>query len=110
MILILDSRLKMNRKFINSFLALFCLALTAGFAFFGFPVSNAQTVNRNPQTKITPTPAPTIKIAPGEPSASPTVSPTPEEDEVIRVETELVNLNVRVVDRNNRPINNITQS
>ena len=40
----------------------------------------------------------------------PTATPTPEEDEVIRIETEEVNLNVRVVDRNNRPINNITQA
>ncbi|MCA1589862.1 MAG: VWA domain-containing protein, partial [Acidobacteria bacterium] len=31
-------------------------------------------------------------------------------DEVIKVETELVNLNVRVIDRNNRPINGIPQS
>jgi Ca-activated chloride channel homolog len=52
-------------------------------------------------------------------SAKPTVSPTPpiplstpnvntnEEDEVIKIDTELVNLNVRVVDRNNRPISEI---
>ena len=39
----------------------------------------------------------------------PTPKPTPEVIETIRVETELVNLNVRVIDRNNRPINNITQ-
>lgn len=31
------------------------------------------------------------------------------EDEIIKVETELVNLNVRVIDRNNRPINGIPQ-
>ncbi|MDM7922190.1 MAG: VWA domain-containing protein, partial [Pyrinomonadaceae bacterium] len=43
---------------------------------------------------------------------SPTVTPTPipEEDEVGIIETELVNLNVRVVDRNNRPINGLKQS
>ena len=33
----------------------------------------------------------------------------PEEEDVIKVDTELVNLNVRVVDRNNRPINNLGQ-
>ncbi|MEO8572961.1 MAG: VWA domain-containing protein [Pyrinomonadaceae bacterium] len=46
-------------------------------------------------------------------SPSPTPIPTPtirEEDIVEKVETELVNLNVRVVDRNNRPINNIQET
>ena len=44
------------------------------------------------------------------PSPSPTVTPTPEDDGPIRIETELVNLNVRVVDRNNRPVNNLKES
>lgn len=47
------------------------------------------------------------------PTPLPLVTPTPSIDdpnEVITVETELVNLNVRVIDRNNRPINNIQQS
>src|SRR5215212_8441457 len=47
-----------------------------------------------PTLVATPTPGPTIR----------------EEDIVEKVETELVNLNVRVVDRNNRPINNIQES
>lgn len=42
---------------------------------------------------------------------TPTPSPTPkkiqEEEEIIRVDTELVNVNVRVVDRNGRPIVNL---
>lgn len=40
------------------------------------------------------------------PTPSPTATPPKitEEEEVIRIETELVNINVRVVDRNNRPI------
>lgn len=48
-----------------------------------------------------------------EPSPSPTpqVSPTPRlEDQEIKIETELVNISVRVVDRNNRPINNLPRS
>lgn len=50
-----------------------------------------------------------------QPSAAqaPTPSPTPrisEDTEVIKVETELVNLNVRVVDRFNRPIANLKRS
>ena len=41
---------------------------------------------------------------------TPTVAPTPiVDDEVIKVDAELVNLNVRVLDRNGRPINNIQQ-
>ncbi|PYS99178.1 MAG: hypothetical protein DMF63_14015 [Acidobacteria bacterium] len=49
-------------------------------------------------TKATPTPTP---------KPAPTIR---EEDIVETVETELVNLNVRVIDRNNRPINNIQES
>lgn len=48
------------------------------------------------------------------PAPAPTVSPSPqkpnEEDEVVKVETELVNLNVRVVDRNSRPVGALKQS
>src|SRR5688572_7654756 len=44
-------------------------------------------------------------------SPTPKASPTPRlEDQEIKIETELVNISVRVVDRNNRPINNIQQS
>lgn len=44
-------------------------------------------------------------------STPPTTSPTPfvEDDSIIKIDTELVNLNVRVIDRNNRPINNIQE-
>jgi len=60
------------------------------------PVSSARTMDAVP----TPTP-----------DAVPNMSPTPfPDDEVIKVDTELVNLNVKVVDRNNRPINNVPQS
>lgn len=47
------------------------------------------------------------------PTTSPTATPTPpkirDEDEVIKIDTELVNLNVRVVDRTGRPVNNVRQ-
>jgi Ca-activated chloride channel family protein len=47
------------------------------------------------------------------PTSSPAVTATPpvidDSDEIIKVDTELVNLNVRVIDRNNRPINNVQQ-
>lgn len=41
------------------------------------------------------------------PAASPTPKPT--EEEVIKIDTELVNLDVRVIDRNNRPINTLAE-
>lgn len=45
------------------------------------------------------------------PSPTPRPGATPRlEDQVIEIETELVNISVRVVDRNNRPINNLPQS
>jgi len=44
-------------------------------------------------------------------SPTPKASPTPRlEDQEIKIDTELVNISVRVVDRNNRPINNLRQS
>ncbi len=45
-------------------------------------------------------------------STRPVLTPTPpidDPDDVIKIDTELVNMNVRVIDRNNRPINNIQQ-
>lgn len=47
---------------------------------------------------------------PTPPYIPPPPPPVEKVDDVIRIETELVNLNVRVVDRNNRPINNVLQS
>lgn len=77
---------------------LITLVIAIGFglvsAFIGFDTSRAQTNTAKP----TPTPTPIAKP-----------SPTPD-DEIIKIETELVNLNVRVIDRNNRPINNIKES
>lgn len=49
--------------------------------------------------KVTATPSPTA-----------TPKPIKEEEEVLKVDTELVNLNVRVVDRFSRPINGLKQS
>ncbi len=58
--------------------------------------TSAQTAERERQVSPAPgsTPPPRIVI---------------EDDEVIKIDTELVNLNVRVVDRLNRPINNLSQ-
>ena len=64
------------------------------------------------QVNTVPTPTPTpAATPPAIATPTPIVKPTPrEEDEVIEVKTELVNLNVRVIDRNNRPINGIGQA
>ena len=75
----------------------------------------------------TPTPPPTQRptpidrIAPqlGEPPPAPILKPKPtptpgdediDEGSIVRVNTELVTLNVRVIDRNNRPIDNVRQN
>jgi Ca-activated chloride channel family protein len=54
-----------------------------------------------------PTLAPSSTVVPT--LATPTPPRIDDPDEIIKVDTELVNLNVRVIDRNNRPINNIQQ-
>lgn len=87
------------RSFVKPIFILFVLGL---FAFFQveFLLVQGQTP--------TPTVSPKPVILP-----SPTVSPTPDIDdpnEIIRVDTDLVNLNVRVIDRNNRPINGLRQN
>lgn len=85
----------MKRKIQNLLLLIFCAALT--FVFYNFSIVAAQTTP--PTNRQQPTP-------------SPTPPPLPEEDNdgVIKIDTDLVNLNVRVVDRNNRAINNLTQA
>ena len=70
--------------------------------FYNFSTTNAQTTQANRARQVaSPTATPTPR---------PTTAPTPEEDdEVIKVDTEAVNLNIRVVDRNNRSIGNLQQ-
>ncbi|MBA3804261.1 MAG: VWA domain-containing protein [Acidobacteria bacterium] len=80
----------------------------------GRPRRAAQTSSA-PQQKPTPTPAPRsvqprIRVL----DEAPPDMPNPEgqeinENDVVKVDTNLVNLNVRVIDRNNRPIGNIRQ-
>jgi len=83
------------------------------------PAANATPTPRPAQTP-TSTQGPVDRIAPqlGEPPPAPILKPKPTptppeefgEDEIVKVNTELVTLNVRVIDRNNRPIDNIRQS
>ena len=78
------------------------------------------TPTPRPTPRPTAAPTPIDRIAPelGEPPPPPVLKPKPtptppeefEENDVIKVNTELVTLNVRVIDRNNRPINNLRQS
>jgi len=84
-------------------------------------VAKAETVNQKPQKIVSiPTPvvsAPTkVSVTPTV-SATPTVTPSPvpaatpvEDDEVLRVDTEEISLNVRVVNNNNRPVSNLNQA
>ncbi len=67
-------------------------------------ISSSADAAETPGFMPTPTPPAAVK--------TPTPSPTPDvlnSDEVIKVEAELVNLNVRVVDRNNRTINDVPE-
>ena len=87
------------------------------------PTPTPATVPARPAPTATPTPQtqrPTDRIAPtlGEPPPPPKLKPTPtptpppviEEGDILRINAELVQLHVRVIDRNNRPINNVPQS
>jgi Ca-activated chloride channel family protein len=97
----------MKRRFFAATPLVFCAVLT--FAFWNLSTVDAQTSTPSRQRQIaTPTPTAT-PVTTTTPAAQPTVSPTPEPEEIIKIDTELVNLNVRVVDRNNRPINGLTQ-
>ena len=71
------------------------------------------------QPSPTPTPqrqdrAPTLGEPPPVPKLKPTPTPTPPEtldpDSIVRVNTDLVQLHVRVIDRNNKPINDVPQN
>ncbi len=75
-----------------------------------------------PSPTPTPTPtdrgvdriAPTLGEPPPVPKLKPTPTPTPPEtldpDSIVRINAELVQLHVRVIDRNNRPINDVPKN
>ena len=88
------------------------------------PTPTPATVPARPASTATPTPtpqtqrptdrtAPTLGEPPPPPRLKPTPTPTPppiiEEGDILRINAELVQLHVRVIDRNNRPINNVPQ-
>ena len=88
------------------------------------PATVTATPTPTPKPAATPTPRdtpttynPIERVTPqlGEPPPPPVLKPKPTptppeefgEGEIVRVDTELVTLNVRVIDRNNRPIDNV---
>ncbi len=96
----------MKRKSIFVLLTVFCFGLIS--AFYDFSVVKAQT-NQTPARVGNAAPTPPKTVSPM-PKSLPSVSPAPEDDdEVIKIETEEVNLNVRVISRANRPVNNLRQ-
>lgn len=86
------------RRFSLYFLTVIGLVVTA--VYYSAFVEG-QTATVRPRTATQPTPTPLTSPTP------PKINP---EDEVYTVETELVNLNVRVIDRNNRPVNGLQQA
>jgi Ca-activated chloride channel family protein len=89
------------------------------------PSPSPVTVPAQPPTaKASPTPqtqrpstdrtAPTLGEPPPPPRLKPTPTPTPPTEidpgDILKINAELVQLHVRVIDRNNRPINNVPQS
>src|SRR5688572_3648146 len=87
----------MKRIYSLSLLGTCFLFIACGLVLSG---ANAQTGGTARPAASTPTPTPT-------PKAAPTIN---DEDIIVKVDTELVNLNVRVIDRNNRPISGLNQS
>ncbi len=82
-------------------------------------VSGAQAQTQQPRPTPAQTPAPQLQTPrqTPTPAASPSASPAAGEDagqevdpeEIVKVDTSLVNLNVRVIDRANRPVNDVKQ-
>jgi len=99
-----------------------CALLVSTFVVAGLAQDRPRT-STQPSATPTPTPtpprpdgrtAPTLGEPPPPPRLKPTPTPTPPEeldkDSIIRINAELVQLHVRVIDRNNHPINNVQQS
>ena len=79
--------------------------------------ATTQQTSQRPTATPTPrpaTPEPTLGEAPPVPRLKPTPTPTPPEEidaeSTLKINTDLVSLHVRVIDRNNRPIDNVTQN
>ena len=80
----------------------------------GASPSPSPTPAQTPQRPAgTPRIAPQLGEPPPAPKLKPTPTPTPPEEldaeSIVRINADLVQLHVRVIDRNNRPINNVPQ-
>jgi Ca-activated chloride channel family protein len=75
---------------------------------------NRPTPTPTPRVPATDRIAPTLGDPPPPPRLKPTPTPTPPEEidpeSVLRFNAELVQLHVRVIDRNNKPIDNVAQN
>ena len=104
----------MKRKLTDLFLLTLCLSAAA--AFYNFSTADAQTTpttSQNSRVRQTSTPTPTAtpaKTPTPTVKPSPTASPAVEDDGgSIIINSQLVDLNVRVVDRNNHSIGTLKQ-
>lgn len=100
----------MKRKFTDVFLLTLCLTTVS--LFYNFSAAKAQTAPPGERTnRPRQIASPTITPPPTPPTTpAPTATPVVEDDGgIIEIKTELVNLNVRVVDRNNRSIGTLRQ-
>lgn len=100
-------RSKLSGRFIFA-LGIFVLSCSLLFVTYSSKAQQQDGGSRQRVANGTPSPTPTPQTA--NPKASPT--PTPDgsevdEDDVVTVDVDLVNLNVRVVDRYNRPVNDV---
>lgn len=102
----------MKRKNLYIVSLVFLIGLIGAFS--DFLTTDAQTDTKTNRLR-TPTPVPQKSgvppsVSPPQPTVSPTPDPIDDPNETIRIDTEVVGLNVRVVDRNNRPVSNLTQN
>ncbi len=78
------------------------------------PTPTRVSVPTQTPATVTDRTAPQLGEPPPPPRLKPKPTPTPPEEfnegEIIKIDTELVTLNVRVIDRNNRPIGDVKES
>jgi Ca-activated chloride channel homolog len=78
------------------------------------PAQTQRTAPTQTPTVETDRTAPQLGEPPPPPKLKPKPTPTPPEEfnegEIVRIDTELVTLNVRVIDRNNRPIGDLKET
>ncbi len=89
-------------KWKNNLVALSFVAAFAGVALFGFDFANAQQMPPSPNTKSS-APSPT-------PTPTPTEEAPIEDDEIIKIDTEVVNVLFTAQDKNRRLLTELKQS